>query len=79
MNEKLHDLDAIDQLQAELDWTKKQRKVDEQKMAELRNAITQVTRTYCYHGYRLNVTMVTTRRYHNNDHLFSGQEGNSGG
>ena len=42
MNEKLQDLDNVEQLQAELDWAKKQRGIDEQKMAELRNAITQV-------------------------------------
>lgn len=41
MNEKLNDLDNLDQLEAELDWERKNRKIHEQKNAELRLAISQ--------------------------------------
>ena len=41
MNSKLTDLDNLDQIEAELDWERKQRKIDEQKITELRMAISQ--------------------------------------
>ena len=41
MNDKLNDLDELEKLEAELDWEKKNRKIDEAKIAELRNAISQ--------------------------------------
>ena len=41
MNDKLKDLDELEKMEAELDWEKKQRRIDEAKIGELRNAITQ--------------------------------------
>ncbi|XP_063688179.1 myosin-3-like [Bolinopsis microptera] len=41
MNDKLNDLDNLDQIQAEIDWERKQRKIDEQKISELRMHISQ--------------------------------------
>ena len=36
MNEKLNDLDNLERTEAELDYERKQRKIDEMRIAELR-------------------------------------------
>ena len=41
MNDKLNDLDNLEQIQAEIDWERKQRRIDEQKISELRMHISQ--------------------------------------